>query len=78
MANRPQPFRHHDIVKAFRAASAAGVSNPSVSVRCPGGATITIDSKPDEAPGKRAAAGGFRTSGHSLSTPAKAGRTGKR
>jgi hypothetical protein len=31
---------------------------------------------PTPAPGKRAAAGGPKTSGHSLSVPAKGGRTG--
>jgi hypothetical protein len=49
MANQPQPFKHHHIVKAFRAAEAAGVRNPMVSIRLPGGATIAIGSKPDEA-----------------------------
>jgi hypothetical protein len=48
MANQPQPFRHHHIVKAFRAAEAAGVRNPSVEVRIPNGTVFTIGSKPDE------------------------------
>jgi hypothetical protein len=50
MANQPQPFRHHHIVRACRAAEAAGVANPTVEVRLPTGATITIGSgKPDKA-----------------------------
>ena len=49
MVNRAQPFRHHDVKRAFRAAVAAGVSNPSVEVRLPTGTTITIGSgKQDE------------------------------
>ena len=49
MVNRAQPFRHHDVKRAFRAAVAAGVPNPSVEVRLPTGTTITIGSggKPD-------------------------------
>ena len=47
MANQPHQFKHRDVVRAFKAASAAGVSNPSVHVRCPNGTVITIDSKPD-------------------------------
>ncbi len=48
MTNLPNQFKHRDIVRAFRAASAAGVTNPSVKVHCPNGTCITIDSKPDE------------------------------
>jgi hypothetical protein len=49
MANRPNQFKHRDIVRAFRAAEAAGVPNPSVRFQCPNGTTITIDSnKPDK------------------------------
>jgi hypothetical protein len=44
MVNRAQPFRHHDVKRAFRAAVAAGVSNPSVEVRLPTGTTIVIGS----------------------------------
>jgi hypothetical protein len=47
MANRSQPFRQHQITRALRAAVAAGVPNPSVSVRCPNGTIITVDSKAD-------------------------------
>jgi hypothetical protein len=49
MVGRPHQFKHRDVVRAFRAASAAGVPNPSVHVRCPNGTVITIDSKPDAA-----------------------------
>jgi len=48
MANQSQPFKHHHIVRAFRAAEAAGVANPTVEVRPPTGATITIGGKPDK------------------------------
>jgi hypothetical protein len=56
VANKSQPFRQHQITRALRAAVAAGMPNPSVSVRCPNGTVITIDSKADAAavgkPGK--------------------------
>jgi hypothetical protein len=42
MANQTQPFKHHHIVRAFKAAEAAGVANPTVEVHLPGGATIVI------------------------------------
>jgi hypothetical protein len=51
MVNRAQPFRHHDVKRAFRAAVAAGVHNPSVEVRLPTGTTITICG--DDKPGAR-------------------------
>jgi hypothetical protein len=47
VANQPHQFKHRDVVRAFKAAAAAGVSNPSVHVRCPNGTVITIDSKPE-------------------------------
>jgi hypothetical protein len=47
MANKTQLFRQHHVTRALRGAVAAGVPNPSCTVRLPGGATITIDSKPD-------------------------------
>ena len=51
MANRPHPFRHRDVVRAFKAASAAGVSNPTVQIRCRDGTEITVaGGKPDEPP----------------------------
>jgi len=37
MVNRPRDFRHHDVVRAFRAAQAAGIANPSVRIRGPSG-----------------------------------------
>src|SRR5262249_22611621 len=30
-------FRHHDIVRAFKAARAAGIDSPSLRIRTPGG-----------------------------------------
>ena len=71
-ANQPHQFKHRDIVRAFKAAEAAGVRNPSVQVQCPNGYVITIDGKLDTAaavmpkPGKvrstspRASVGGRR------------------
>lgn len=67
MANQPQPFKTHHVTRALKAALAAGVQNPSCTVRLPGGATITIDSgKPDAAvipkPGKAPSSRSSRTS----------------
>jgi hypothetical protein len=68
VANQPHQFKHRDVVRAFKAASAAGVSNPSVQVRCPNGTVITIDSKPDAVtavipkPGKAPSSRSSRTS----------------
>ena len=42
MSNTAQPFRHHHIVRAFKAAEAAGVRNPTVQVSLPNGTTIAI------------------------------------
>jgi hypothetical protein len=47
--NKKQAFPQHHITRALKAASAAGVINPSVEVRLPGGATITVGGKPDKA-----------------------------
>jgi len=37
MVNRPLDFRHHDIVRAFKAARAAGIDNPSLKIRTAAG-----------------------------------------
>src|SRR5262249_13666372 len=37
MVNRPLDFRHHDVVRAFKAARAAGIDSPSLRIRTPGG-----------------------------------------
>jgi hypothetical protein len=37
MANRPRDFRHHDVVRAIRAAHAAGIASPSVRIKVPSG-----------------------------------------
>lgn len=42
MANKAQPFLQHHVARALRGAVAAGVSNPSVEVRLPSGASITV------------------------------------
>jgi hypothetical protein len=50
MTNQPQRFRHHDVVKAFRAATAAGVANPTVRVSLPNGTTLDIGGGPGKLP----------------------------
>jgi hypothetical protein len=47
MAGRPQQFKHRDVTRAVRAASAAGVHASEVKVVLPTGATIIISGKPD-------------------------------
>jgi hypothetical protein len=50
--NQPHQFKHRDVVRAFRAAEAAGVQNPTVQVQLPNGTTIVIGGaggKPDAA-----------------------------
>jgi len=43
--NKVQPFRQHHITRALKAASAAGMRDPTVTVQLlPAGATITIGS----------------------------------
>ena len=42
MANKTQPFLSHHVARALRGAVAAGVANPTVEVRLPTGATITV------------------------------------
>ena len=48
MTNQPRQFKHSDVVRAFKAAEAAGVSNPMVQIRCRDGTEISIGGKPDE------------------------------
>ena len=48
-----------EMASRFKAASAAGIHNPTVHIRCPNGSVITIDGKPDvtaAAPAKRSQA----------------------
>ena len=42
MPNRPQPFRQHHVRRALKAASDAGVPDPAVCIRLPGGAELTV------------------------------------
>jgi hypothetical protein len=42
MANQPQLFRQHLITRALRAATKAGVVNPSCTVQLPDGVTLVI------------------------------------
>jgi hypothetical protein len=58
MPNQSQPFRQHHIARAIRAARAEGITNPTVEVRLPTGATIVIGGaggKPDEKSSKERA-----------------------
>jgi hypothetical protein len=50
MANQPQEFRHHQIVRAFRAAEAAGVRDPTVRVVLPNGTEFHIGAGGKPAP----------------------------
>jgi hypothetical protein len=53
MVSKPQAFRHHQIVRAFRAAEAAGVRDPTVRFVLPNGTQFQIAAsaggKPDAA-----------------------------
>ena len=55
MVNQPQQFRQHHITRALKAAAAAGMRDPTVTVQLlPTGATITIGSGkvlPEKEPG---------------------------
>ena len=52
MAAKPRsPVHKPDVVRAFKAAEAAGVRNPRVEIICPNGTVIAISSgKPAEPP----------------------------
>ena len=69
MAN-PRQFRHHDVVRAFRAAEAAGVRDPTMRVRLPNGTLVIggAGAKPDAA----------ASTTRKAATPAKAAQTGRR
>jgi hypothetical protein len=40
--NKTQEFRQHHIRRALKAALAAGFPNPSVEIKLPSGATLTV------------------------------------
>jgi hypothetical protein len=40
--NKNQPFRQHHLTRALRAARDAGMTNPRVEVRLPGGAQLFV------------------------------------
>jgi hypothetical protein len=42
MANQPHQFKHRDVVRAFKAAAAAGVTDPKIEFQLPNGTTIVI------------------------------------
>jgi hypothetical protein len=76
MANTPQAFRQHHITRCLKAAEAAGMRDPTVTVTLlPTGATITVGSgKPDETASTRAVGKGTKPSVRST----EAGRIPKR
>jgi len=53
MVNRPRDFRHHDVVRAIRAARAAGIASPSVRIRTPGGTEYYVSGGEVVAPVKK-------------------------
>jgi len=56
MAGRPRDFRHHDIVRAIRAARAAGI-DPSVRIRTPAGTEYFFGGEVKGAPETRGRVG---------------------
>ena len=85
MANKPQPFRQFHITRALKAASAAGMRNPTCTVSLPNGTTIAIGSEGSTsmAQSKRSAQRGAGDAGKKKKGPlgglamrAKPGQTG--
>jgi hypothetical protein len=86
MVNRPRDFRHHDVVRAIRAARAAGIESPSLRIRGPSGTEYYVSGgEVKEAPpkkstplrGKLAERGARHMFPKQAAGPAKAGQTGK-
>ena len=48
MTNQPHQFKHRDIVRAVRAAEAAGMRDPTVRICLPNGTELVGSGKPDE------------------------------
>jgi hypothetical protein len=77
MVTRAHNFRHADVKRAFRAAEAAGVRNPTVRVVCRDGTELHIGSagdkagKADAAPSAMAKPGKTRQGASSRSRPAR-------
>jgi hypothetical protein len=53
MVGRPRDFRHGDVVRAIRAAKAAGIDSPSVRIRTPGGTEYFVGGGSVEAPASK-------------------------
>ena len=53
MVNRPRDFRHHDIVRAIRAARAAGIDSPSLRIRGPSGTEYYVSGGEVVVPAKK-------------------------
>jgi hypothetical protein len=86
MVNRPRDFRHHDVIRAIRAARAAGIDSPSVRIRTPGGTEYYFGGgEVKEAPPKKstplraklAEGGSQHMVPKQAAGPAKAGQMGK-
>ena len=54
--NKVQPFRQHHISRALKGAVDAGVTNPRVEVRLPGGAQLFVSGGEVTAPKKHTTA----------------------
>jgi hypothetical protein len=83
MANKPQPFRQFHITRALKAASAAGMRNPTCTVSLPNGTTIAIGSEGSMPKSKKSEQRGAGTAGGKkkypsggMSRPARGGQTG--
>jgi len=63
VANQPQLFRQHLITRALRAATRAGVVNPSCTVQLPDGVTLVIGAAGGKGAAGKAKARGGGTAG---------------
>jgi hypothetical protein len=78
MVNRPRDFRHHDVVRAFRAAEAAGVKDAHVKIHLPSGTVLHVGSGgevPKALPKRSAQKGATYAEGGSTQMLGKGDRT---
>jgi len=52
MANQPHAFKHREVVRCLKAASAAGIEHPSVRIRLPGGTEYVVSGAAVSPPSK--------------------------
>jgi hypothetical protein len=74
MVTRAHNFRHADIKRAFRAAEAAGVKNPTIRVVCPNGTELHIGSAGDKAGAATPATSKSKVRAGASSRSSRAGR----